>query len=277
MKKTLCTLSMICGALIGQSQVIPNGNFETWAGGEPLFWTTNNNITSYQGGLPVMGLSPAPEGDSCINLNVRLLTTFPIGVPAIATSMFATTMKPLSFEGYYKQTAMISTDSTLARVLFTKWDTITMTQITIGQATIRSIGEMNDWTSFSVPLSYYSDSNPDSCRIVISAFGQGNSSSSFDNLRLTLTSSVEDQSIQNFDWMVYPNPTSENLTLSLAALGFLGETQLEIYAIDGQLVHSEKLTNAITPTVDVSHLTNGQYELALRNGNRRLAKTFVKN
>jgi hypothetical protein len=47
--------------------------------------------------------------------------------------------------------------------------------------------------------------------------------------------------------------------------------------MDGKLVHSEKLTNAITPSVDVSHLPNGQYELALRNGNRRLAKTFVKN
>jgi hypothetical protein len=172
---------------------------------------------------------------------------------------------------------MINSDTAVAYVTLTKWNSTTMSQDVIADGGMLSIGGTADWTSFSMPMNYYSDLTPDSCSIVLGAFGSDGNNCSFDNLRLTMTSSINEQSAQNFDWMVYPNPTNENLTLSLAALGFLGETQLEIFSNDGKLVHSERLMNAVNPTLNIAHLPNGQYELALRNGNRRLVKTLVKN
>jgi len=288
MKKAFTFLSMICLAITGQSQVIPNGNFETWAAGEPANWTTFNSLASFLFiEAPAVQETPAPEGSSCINISVRTSLLFGV-IPGLATtgemdlmtgtgtSGFATTERPNFFEGVYKHNEMNNSDTAIAFVTLTKWNPTTMTQDVIANGEMLSIGGTSDWTNFSMPLNYSSDLNPDSCSIVLATFGSDGNNCSFDNLRLTMTSNVNEQASQNFNWMVYPNPTNENLTLSLAALGFLGETQLEIYAIDGQLVHSEKLTNAITPSVDVSHLPNGQYELALRNGNRRLAKTFVK-
>ncbi len=289
MKKTISLITLICLSWASISQVIPNGNFETWVAGEPAEWTTFNSLASLLFiDAPAVQESPAPEGNSCINISVRTSLLFGV-IPGLATtgqmdlmtgagtSGFATTARPNFFEGVYKHNEMINSDTAVAYVTLTKWNPTTMTQDVIADAGMLSIGGTSDWTTFSMPMNYYSDLNPDSCSIVLGAFGSDGNNCSFDNLRLTMTSNLNEQSAQNFDWMVYPNPTNENLTLSLAALGFLGETQLEIFSTDGKLVHSESLMNAVNPILNIAHLTNGQYELALRNGNRRLVKTFVKN
>ncbi len=277
MKKTLCTLSMICVAFIGQSQVIPNGNFESWTNGEPTYWFTNNNLTNYLIGLPVTGITPAPEGDSCMAVSPRISSQIPFTIPAVASVVFATQSRPLSFEGAYKQSQLILSDSANAWVSLFKVDTTNMTEIIVGLGFLRITGGNSNWNNFAVPINYFSADLPDSCRVSISGFGSANSICAFDNLRLTMTNSITESQSQNIDWMLYPNPTNENLTLSLAALGFLGETQLEIFSTDGKLVHTEKMINAMNPTLNIAHLPNGQYELALRNGNRRLVKAFVKN
>jgi hypothetical protein len=289
MKKTISLITLICLSWASISQVIPNGNFETWVAGEPAEWTTFNSLASLLFiDAPAVQESPAPEGNSCINISVRTSLLFGV-IPGLATtgqmdlmtgagtSGFATTARPNFFEGVYKHNEMINSDTAVAYVTLTKWNPTTMTQDVIADCGMLSIGGTADWTSFSMPMNYYSDLTPDSCSIVLGAFGSDGNNCSFDNLRLTMTSGINQQSAQNFDWMVYPNPTNENLTLSLAALGFLGETQLEIFSTDGKLVHSESLMNAVNPILNIAHLTNGQYELALRNGNRRLVKTFVKN
>lgn len=289
MKRTLSLLSLVCLTILGQSQVVPNGNFETWAAGEPANWTTFNSIAPLAGiTAPATQETPAPEGNSCINLSVRSSVLFGV-VPGFAVSGqmdlltgvgndgFPFVTRPNFFEGVYRHNEMVISDTALASITLSKWNSTTMSRDVIAAGGMISIGGTDDWVSFSMPLEYYSDLNPDSCSIYLYAMGADGNNCSYDNLRLAMTSSIDDQSAQNFNWMVYPNPTNENLTLSLAALGFLGETQLEIFSADGKLVHSEKLINAMNPTLNIAHLTNGQYELALRNGNRRLVKTFVKN
>jgi hypothetical protein len=288
MKKTLSLLALICTSLASFSQVIPNGNFETWAGGEPANWTTFNSLASLlMIDAPAVQETPAPEGSSCINISVRNSLLFGI-VPGLATtgqmdlltgsgtSGFPTTARPNFFEGVYKHNEVISTDTAIAYVTLTKWNATTMTQDVIADGGMLSIGGTADWTSFSMPMNYYSDLNPDSCSVIIGAFGSIGNNSSFDNLRLSMTSNVAEQSAKKLDWMVYPNPTTDQLSLSLAALAFSGDTQLEIWNPEGQLVHQEKLTNVLNPSISVAHLTNGRYEVVLRNGNRRMTKTFVK-
>lgn len=289
MKRTLSLLSLVCLTILGQSQVVPNGNFETWAAGEPANWTTFNSIAPIAFiEAPAVQETPAPEGNSCINISVRNSPLAGV-IPGIAISGqmdllagtgnggFAYTSRPNFFEGVYRHNNMTAMDTAIAVVTLTKWNPVTMMQDVIAEAGMVSIGGTADWTNFSMPLNYSSDLNPDTCTILLATFGADGNNCSYDNLQLTMTSSVSDQSAQNFDWMVYPNPTKESLTLSLAALGFLGETHLEIFSTDGKLVHSEKLINAMNPTLNIAHLSNGQYKLALRNGNRRLVKTFVKN
>lgn len=55
----------------------------------------------------------------------------------------------------------------------------------------------------------------------------------------------------------YPNPASENLTLTFASI-YQKDISLIIYNAFGQEVYSQQIPNA-TKTIDISHFTDGIY------------------
>jgi uncharacterized surface protein with fasciclin (FAS1) repeats len=74
--------------------------------------------------------------------------------------------------------------------------------------------------------------------------------------------------------LVYPNPASDALTVSIAEMK--GTTQFSIYSVTGSLV-STGLLNSMNTTIPVSALAQGMYQLTLMNGEQFISHSFMKN
>jgi hypothetical protein len=70
---------------------------------------------------------------------------------------------------------------------------------------------------------------------------------------------------------VYPNPVVQSLTIS--STGGVGQLSVHIYATDGKLVLSKKITAEGEEIIDVSHLAKGSYSLQLIDSNQSI-QTF---
>jgi len=78
--------------------------------------------------------------------------------------------------------------------------------------------------------------------------------------------------IDNFDFLVYPNPAENSITLKNLHSNFVN---LEIYNINGQLVLSEKL-NSSSPDIDISKLIGGIYLIKFIGSNNYITSRFIK-
>ena len=77
--------------------------------------------------------------------------------------------------------------------------------------------------------------------------------------------------------LVYPNPVTAN-TVSVSTTGFSGETQVEVFDLQGRVVVSERMTNAQSSdrtVLDVSMLTNGTYVVRMANSTKSLAAKLI--
>ena len=77
--------------------------------------------------------------------------------------------------------------------------------------------------------------------------------------------------------LVYPNPVTAN-TVSVSTAGFSGETQVEVFDLQGRVVVSERMTNAQSSdrtVLDVSMLTNGTYVVRMANSTKSLAAKLI--
>ena len=74
--------------------------------------------------------------------------------------------------------------------------------------------------------------------------------------------------------VVYPNPASDALTVSIAEMK--GTTQFSIYSVTGSLV-STGVLNSMNTTIPVSALAQGMYQLTLMNGEQFISHSFMKN
>ena len=73
--------------------------------------------------------------------------------------------------------------------------------------------------------------------------------------------------------LVYPNPASEQLTVSVPAL--LGNATYSIYSSTGSLVTTGLFTTATT-TLNVDMLSQGMYQVKINNGSECVTRTFMK-
>ncbi len=72
---------------------------------------------------------------------------------------------------------------------------------------------------------------------------------------------------------VYPNPTNGNFTITLSNME---NAVVEITAIDGRIVYSERFTSSNVKTIDLSALSNGMYSIRVSNENSVLTKKLIK-
>lgn len=78
--------------------------------------------------------------------------------------------------------------------------------------------------------------------------------------------------IDKLDFIVYPNPTESIINLRNLPYNF---TNLEIYNINGQLVHSERV-NSISTDIDISKLIKGIYFVKLISFDNYTTIRFIK-
>lgn len=75
----------------------------------------------------------------------------------------------------------------------------------------------------------------------------------------------------------FPNPATEQLTLSLEEDAFDSKfLTIEVFAIDGQVVHKEEYLNSEKIEIPINNLTKGVYTIRIRNNKNSSVHTFLK-
>ncbi|MFM7770875.1 MAG: T9SS type A sorting domain-containing protein, partial [Bacteroidota bacterium] len=82
---------------------------------------------------------------------------------------------------------------------------------------------------------------------------------------------IQENKVASFN--VYPNPTEQNLTVSIS--NWDSNTVLSIYNVHGQLVRNEKLLSS-TQTIETTNLSAGLYHLIINQNGKTSTQRFVK-
>ncbi len=160
-----------------------NYNFENWTGNDPNGWSTFNGVpgapqTTFQQTInPGQGTKSAKmvtaACPSCPNLGF----SNPLGGAVMLGSTgegIPFTQKPISVDFKYKSNPL-SGDMGGFLVQLTKWDVVNQQTDVIGEAWYISTISKSSWTSINLPISYLSNSVPDTLNIVaFSSLGNSN-------------------------------------------------------------------------------------------------------
>lgn len=164
-----------CTALFLTAQ-IPNGGFEDWSVhdgySEPTGWLTYNEVPTV-GGSSVEAGMPGYPGSFHAVITTRSASGggLPIQGWLSAGSSpsqagFPYAQRPAALTGQWQHNIQPG-DTGQVLVTFSKWDG-SATEM-VGQGTLEIIGNIPDWESFSVPITYLSSEAPDTAYIQIVA------------------------------------------------------------------------------------------------------------
>lgn len=132
---------------------------------------------------------------------------------------------------------------------------------------------INEESHITDPTAYYNIENPQTIYVRVGNINRG----CF--VIASFIISVDTLSVDSFgfeDLVIYPNPTSEKLTVESSQL--VSETIISIYDIQGKMLFSEKmLPNKKAMTVDVSSFENGVYFVKISSEGNSAIKKLIKN
>jgi hypothetical protein len=144
------------------AQAIPNGGFETWAGGDPAGWLTTNDDTLF---VNVTKSTDAHSGSAAVRGEVKSIGPglgFPPGL--LTEPAFALNSRPAAIQGWYK-TSLLGGDVVHIVVVLAKADTgIGGTAITINTSS-------SVYQQFSSNIGILSEETPDSAIISVQISG----------------------------------------------------------------------------------------------------------
>jgi Secretion system C-terminal sorting domain len=187
-------------------------------------------------------------------------------------------MRPTALAGKWQYMGSGGTDIGFISAVLTKWNSSSNSRDTIGFGSKDLIDMEMAWINFSIPFTYNSNDNPDSCIIVLSASGANPAQNSYlyvDNLSFTNpTQSVSNLS-SDMAFDLYPNPTTQNITLNLES----NQTaNLNISVMDalGNLCSTTLAQKGSLLNIDVSHLSSGIYFVRVQTSGRTTTQKFIK-
>jgi hypothetical protein len=286
--KTKNSLLLILLIIIDMSvnAQIPNNGFENWktVGNclEPSGWNSANTFDSLGSYFPITRSSdhyPATVGNYSIKIenNISLLPNWnALGVAWSGNfdnpgkPSFPITGHPTSFCGYYKFFPQNKDTMYINLVLFLNGNPL-------DSARISDTVTVSTWKSFNIPIPTYVSA--DSGKITLSSYfadkekyvPHGNSILYVDNLSFdNLITSVQEQSSKNILFDLYPNPTTNSITIEAPY-----QAEIEILDIQGQLVKTFTITGNKT-SIDVSALSSGVYVVEMKTEKWIAVSKFIK-
>lgn len=292
--KTIVYVTLVGIALLfqvhTQGQAIPNTNFENWISSgtpppfdweEPTDWKSTNSLTEWtlagvrkttdayvgsfacqlssvniSGGWPSVVCNGVPElmGDPFSDPSINIITG---GTPISA--------KPIKLTGFYKFENNNPIDSGYAVVILKKYNSTLQTIDTVGMGDFL-FSEKSTFTSFEITINDWLPAvTPDS---IVIAFYSTDPKKPYapdlqsiglivDSISLVFPpTSIEKQEDLVLKPVVYPNPASDFLTISLDESRLY---ELRLYTIIGQPV--KIMTGKGITKLDVSTLPKGHYFL----------------
>jgi hypothetical protein len=246
---TLFTLLILIFAIENYAQV-PNGDFESWAGGEPTGWYTNNiGYTLITQSSDVHGGSSAVRGDNVMAQTIVLQPLLISGL--IGGHGFPISERYANLTGYYKLNAVGADNLSIVVAPFKNGQVIGVGAFQYFAA--------STYTLFTIPIYYSNNQTPDSCQISITIgnnSGPVNLGSYFllDDLAFSgIAADVDDEGNAPYKFALeqnYPNPFNPSTTVrySLPAESFVS---IKVYNITGK---------EITTLINESQ-TAGEYQI----------------
>lgn len=271
MKNITLTLSASVLFVWNAFAQIPNSGFENWTtanGRDSLIGWHSANITKSTDHYP------PGVGQYAINMNNSLpvVNHYSYGYSATFNSAmgcypsFPISGRPSSFHGYYKCNSLNNDTIQIGLMLYYQGEWV-------AGAEFITTTSVSNWTSFSVPISPYT--NADSASISVAAFYNdttcgaphgpfGNSELYIDNLSFdSLHTTVAGLGIQDLAFNIYPNPSAKSIHVEVPE-SYTEDLTVQIYYIDGSLVKSATI-NQHNQQIDIEALSNGVYMVFMRS------------
>jgi hypothetical protein len=281
---TILLISIFTSSVIAQ---IPNSGFETWTGNEPSGWDNLNSLTSAIFIYTCTKGTPGNPGNSYIKLTTKSVPLVGV-VPGIAlsgklnkttfepTSGFAYSQRPTALTGNWQYMAASATDQGFIAIAFTKWNASNNTRDTLSTTYYQLPGMVMSWEVFTIPITFNSASNPDTCLIVVSASDVSapvaNSYLYLDNLNFSFVSDVKN--IKGTALKTYPNPVAEQITVEMPDNKNSMPFTYKIINSIGQIVQADIQLNY--HTINTSALHTGFYQLIIENNGNQYFSKFIK-
>jgi len=298
MKKISTSTIFLMLALFSNAQTIPNGGFEDWTNNiiyeDPNEWTTLNFFSAFGLPITVSPGTPAPQGTKYAHME-----TAPAYDPdgnladTVAAIMFsgnlnlATQTGALGFpvnsmanylNGKYRYSANGGNDVGAGGLFFTKWNTTTNMQDTLGIGEVFFDADQTGWANFSVQVVPVAAGVPDSCTIVfassITETPEPGAYLDLDDLQFSQVSSVSEVK-ESRKFIIYPNPAEDVVNLDLTAFGENTRLQVTCMNMSGAIISNQSMMSTIQ-SMDISTLPTGAYFIRVHDGKRAYTNSFIK-
>ncbi len=285
--KKLIILYLLAIATTGAKAQLINPDFEDWQ-------TDSNSTTPYASSW-LQGSNKycyketnAQHGSYALQVSVWYYY-----VKTMAMQKVASSARPLSLEGFYTYTENqvrslssnnLVTDTALACVLLTKWNTTTMMADTVGfgKTWLYGGGSSNNYMHFSCPINYGSAAIPDSITVVfdpslvrryanVTDFQAITSNGkcsylTIDNVSLQQFPTGIPIQTQNDDISIFPNPATDYLQVNSKTTE---PHTLYIMDMTGRLVKTEVLYQQNNRVVTAA-LMPGIYEVLVADKTQQI-------
>ncbi|MEI6061193.1 MAG: PCMD domain-containing protein [Bacteroidota bacterium] len=280
---------LFAGQLLAQD--LPNGSFENWAGGEPNSWNTTNtsilglafttvtkDLTSPQSGTASAKLTVITKNIPFVGsvtiqgaLTLGTLNIDPIGQTATLTGGYPFTGMPQKLTGYFKYQPVNNDTCAFGWGLF-KWNN--GVQDTIGYTAFDTMGVINTWTYFELPLEYLTWESPDTMNILFL------NSNPLDGIDHTGTKMWVDNlsfvygtvGIEGLTFAKGMNIYAERDAKQLILVSTFEEQEsldISLYNMAGaETNHWKRYMQATTERLDINNLPPGTYVIRITSGNR---------
>jgi len=250
---------------------IPNGGFENWVdqGGylDPVGWLTYNDVVT-QGGWPATTVEQGTPGATgnyhCVitTVQVPLGTTIQGWISAGVDGTnpgFPFTARPAMLTGQW-QYGIEPNDTAQVQVLLFNG----ASQELIALGGIKATGNLPDWQTLQVPLTYFSSGTPDTAfiQIVSSINFSAPIAGSFvkvDDLAFEGSVGIGEYPGNN-KLSVFPNPGTTHFTLDLTP----GPHTITLFDAAGRVVLQQRTTDA-RPVKGTEALPAGLYRIMVRD------------
>jgi hypothetical protein len=280
-------------------EIIPNADFEQWAGGEPDSWNTSNMMVLFTQFTTVNRETSNPQsGTSCARLQTVTQNVFPIGsvsIPGILTlgvlnidyaNQTASltggtpfTGIPASLKGFFKYLPT-TMDSCFMGFGLYKWNN--GTRDTIGYTYKAIGGNTPDWTPFEVSLNFMISEAPDTMNVAFlssnayDGLPHGGTKLWVDNLSLTYGTVSIDGITFPHEFKLYADG-QKRLLIIHPNLNQQEIVKMEIYDMAGQLrIYQSSAMQNSDLTLNIGELASGNYVFRANiQGEKPFARKFT--
>ncbi|MDZ4757905.1 MAG: T9SS type A sorting domain-containing protein [Bacteroidota bacterium] len=269
---------------------VPNGSFENWTGSEANSWVSTNLLMFLGNSQSVYKSTDAHGGSFACEVNTIKVNIKPPGQPipdytgSIFLGRFANfnptmgapyTKRPDKMVFWYKYVPK-GTDSAIALVTLTRWNSSTKKTDTVGLGVGPMTGSTTTYTKKDVDIMYLSNNAPDTAIVLFVSSSlsanQAGSKLTIDDADFVGGNTGIIAQTQN-EIGIYPNPAKDMLNLELGNLE--GNVYIAITDIQGKNIYTQIYSTCNNVTIQTSTFKSGIYILNVTSDKNTITHKII--